>query len=367
MDHFARRRETLARSLTEEGLDAYLISSPVNVSYLTGFSGDSSYLLLGRTRTLLVSDARFTVQLAEECPGLETCIRPPSQRPLSAVAASLDKLGHRNVGFESAALTVAEFEGLKQLAGSVSWKASADRVEQLRMVKDDVELLAIREAITVAEKAFTAFCATIGPDDSEVALCDAMESFLRKAGGKGSSFPPIIASGPRAALPHAPPTGQRAGGGDHLLVDWGAAGPFYKSDLTRVLDTRRNTAFTKDGSRLEQVHAIVARAQLAAIGLVRPGAKAHDIDAAARQVIGEAGYTFDHGLGHGIGLQVHEGPTIRPNSETLLVPGMVFTIEPGIYVPNWGGVRIEDDVLVTPDGCEVLSHLPRELTAVFRG
>jgi Xaa-Pro aminopeptidase len=362
-----RRRELLARSLAEEGLDAYLISSPINVSYLTGFSGDTSYLILSRDRVVLVSDPRFTVQLSEECPGLESYIRPPSQRPLNAVAQTIDKLGYRNVGFESASLTVADFDMLKHLVETINWKGEADRVEKLRMVKDEFELRAIREAITIAEKAYTAFCAMIGPEDSEQELCDVMEGFLRKAGGTGSSFPPIIAAGPRAALPHAPPTSQSAGSFEMLLVDWGAAGRFYKSDLTRVLDTRRNGALTRDNGRLEQVHAVVAQAQAAAIRLVRPGVKAQEVDAAARQVIAEAGYSFDHGLGHGIGLQVHEGPAVRPHSETPLVAGMVFTIEPGVYIPGWGGIRIEDDVLVTPDGCEVLSHLPRELVPVFRG
>jgi Xaa-Pro aminopeptidase len=369
MDAFARRREQLARSLSEEGLDACLISSPINVSYLTGFSGDSSYLIVRPDRALLVSDARFTEQLAEECPGLETYIRPPTQRPLSAVAATLERLGQRTVGFESAALTVAEFDSLRDLAPALDWKGGSDRVERLRVIKDDDELRQIREAIVIAERAYTALVAMLDPDDTERGLCDAMEGYLRKAGGKGSSFSPIIAAGPRAALPHAPPTTQKIGGGEVLLVDWGAAGRFYKSDLTRVLDTRRNGAILRGGSRIEEVHALVARAHQEALRQIRPGVKAHDVDAAARRVIADAGHGghFGHGLGHGIGLQVHEAPAIRPNSETVLQAGMVFTVEPGVYLPGWGGVRLEDDVLVTPDGCEVLTHLPRDLCPAFAG
>jgi Xaa-Pro aminopeptidase len=365
MQPFAHRRETLSSCLVEEALDCLLISNPINVSYLTNFSGETSSLLLGKNRSLLVSDARFTEQLAEECPGLETFIRPPTQRPLNAVGAMIDKLGYRNIGFESAHVTVAELDGLRQLVPAANWKGATDRVETLRAVKDEHELQEIRQAITIAEKAFTVLCALIGPDDTEQELCDALESYLRKAGGKGASFPSIIASGARAALPHAPPTGQRVGEAELLLIDWGAAGRFYKSDLTRVVDTRRNGSFVGDGSRLESIHAVVRKSQLAALAAVRPGVKAHDVDAAARKVLGEAGYSLDHGLGHGIGLQVHEAPGLRPNSETLLVPGMVITIEPGVYVPGWGGIRIEDDVLVTSDGCEVLSHLSRDLTPVF--
>ncbi len=368
-DAFALRRERLARGLADDGLDAYLVSSAVNVTYLTGFTGDSSHLVVGRDRAVLVSDARFTEQIAEECPGLEAHIRPPTETTLAVVARALADLGFRNVGFERAAVSVADHEALRELAPPVSWRGVSDRVEVLRMVKDDAEIAEVREAVAVAERAFTVFCALLRPEDSEVDLCDAMESYVRRAGGRGTCFPSIVASGPRAALPHAPPTGRTAGDGALLLVDWGVTGRLYKSDLTRVLDTRRSEAFVAPGPRPEEIHAVVVRAQQRAIGAVRPGVPAEAIDAEARAEIAGAGYGahFGHGLGHGIGLQVHEGPAIRPHSRTVLEPGMVFTIEPGIYLPGWGGVRIEDDVLVTPDGCEVLSHLSRELTPVFAG
>jgi Xaa-Pro aminopeptidase len=370
MDNFARRRERLVSSLPSVELDAHLISSPVNVSYLTGFSGESSHLVLIRDRALLVSDPRFTEQLAEECPGLETHIRPPTKITLAAVAEVIVGLGLRRIGFESTALNVAEWEALKELLPAVQWKGATDRVERLRMVKDESEVKQIREAIDIAERAFTVLCALLRPDDSEIALCDALEGYVRRAGGRGTCFPSIIAVGPRAALPHAPPTERTVGEGELLLVDWGVSGRFYKSDLTRVLDTRRSGALAPAArGRLEEVHAVVDRARERAIRTVHPGVKAEEVDTAARAEIAEAGFGdyFGHGLGHGIGLQVHEGPALRPRSQTVLEPGMVFTIEPGVYLPGWGGVRIEDDVLVTPDGCEVLSHLPRALTRVFCG
>ena len=180
MTAFPRRRELLARALPDEGLDAYLISSPVNVSYLTGFSGDSSYLLLGRDRTVLVSDARFTEQLDEECPGLATHIRPPTQKTPTAVADVIKKLGHRNVGFKSAAVTVAEWEAFKELLPEVNWKGGSDRVERLRFLKDESEVQQIRTAIAVAERAFTVFCALLRPEDSEVDLCDALEEYVTR-------------------------------------------------------------------------------------------------------------------------------------------------------------------------------------------
>jgi len=190
-----------------------------------------------------------------------------------------------------------------------------------------------------------------------------MDQFIRRCGGVGSSFPPIVAVGERGPRPHCPPTAKRVSESELLLVDWGACNArLYKSDLTRVLRTRRNTP-SSGGPSLDEVHRVVCAAQQAAIRAVRPGAVAKDVDAAARAVIVAAGWGdhFQHGLGHGIGLEVHEGPAIRPNSDAVIEAGMVFTIEPGVYLPGWGGVRIEDDVLATADGCEVLTSVPRSL------
>jgi Xaa-Pro aminopeptidase len=361
MDFAPQRRDRLLACLTAESLDGLLINSPVNVTYLTGFSGESSVLVLTRSKAILVSDSRFTEQLAEECPGLETFIRPTTQKLPEAVAAVVKNLAVGSLGFESSALTVAEFDTLRGLLPTVSWKPGADRVEWLRQIKDASEIAQLREAVAIAERAFQAFRALLRPADTEKELTDALDGYIRRCGGTGSAFPAIIAAGPRAALPHAPPTSQVVGRSELLLVDWGASGFFYKSDLTRVLALRTLT------SRLAEVAGVVARAQQAAIALVRPGVQAQVIDAAARQVIADAGFAnyFGHGLGHGIGLQVHEGPAIRPGSETVLEPGMVFTVEPGIYLPEWGGVRIEDDVLVTPDGHEVLTRVPRDPAALL--
>jgi Xaa-Pro aminopeptidase len=367
MDHHARRRENLARLLAEEGLDAMLVTNPVNVTYLTGFTGDSSFVVLSGDRALLLSDPRYVGQIGEECPEVETHIRTTAQKLHEVAAEVLSRLGARAVGCESASLTLAEAEALRGAAPAVEWKPGGDRVEGLRMIKDAVELGEIREAIGVAERAFAAFRALLRPADREKDLADAMEGFIRRCGGLGSAFPPIIAAGERSALPHCPPTDRRVGEAELLLVDWGAVGPRqYRSDLTRVLDARRNSPSTTHGPKLDEVHAVVLRAQQAAIRAVRPGAVAKDIDAAARAVIAEAGYGehFGHGLGHGIGLQVHEAPAVRPLSETVLQPGMVFTVEPGVYLPGWGGVRIEDDVLVTEDGVRVLTQVPRELSAL---
>lgn len=363
MTHHAERRDRLRGSLTEEALDGLLLTGPANVTYLTGFSGDSSAVVLTPDRAVLVSDPRFVGQIADECPGLETHIRSAAQKLPDALAAVLTGLGLTRVGCESAALTLAEAEALRTAAPTIDWKPGTDRVERLRMVKDAGEVRAIRAAIALAERAFTAFRAVLQPDDTEKALADRLDGLLRHCGAIASAFPPILGVGPRAALPHCPPTGKRVAEAPLLLVDWGAVEPGgYRSDLTRVLPTHKATGDRID-ARLVEVHAVVLRAQQAAIAAVRPGASGKEIDAAARSVIAAAGYgdSFNHGLGHGIGLQTHEAPALRPHSEVVLVPGMIVTIEPGIYLPGWGGVRIEDDVLVTDDGCEVLTGVPRGL------
>jgi Xaa-Pro aminopeptidase len=373
VDYPALRRAQLRQALAKEEVDALLISNPINVTYLTGFSGDSSHLVVDPDRTLLVSDSRFTQQIQEECPGLEVYIRPTAQTIHQATAAVLTQLGLRSVGFEAAHLTVAGWELLRELAPSVSWKGTRDLVESQRAVKDPSEIAQIREAIAIAERAFRAFQVMLEPADTEKELADALEMYIRRFGGTCSSFPSIVAVGDRAALPHAPPTARTVAGAELLLVDWGASGRFYKSDLTRILVPRKNLPFPEAGpstapeTKLQRVYQVVLQAQEQALRKIRPGVKAEEVDAEARKAIALAGFGdyFGHGLGHGLGLEVHEAPALRPNSSAVLQAGMVVTVEPGIYLPGWGGVRIEDDVLITPDGCEVLTSVSKDLHALI--
>lgn len=369
MDRFADRRQRLLAILKEEGVEAVLITHPVNVTYLTGFSGDASYLIVSPQKSILVSDGRYTAQIAEECPGLDTAIRPPTQPITEAAAAALNQLTPASVGFEGDHVTVAEAQKLTDLAKTINFKPGGDRVERLRRCKDEDEIAQIRQAIRIAERAFTIFRASLRSQDTEKDLADAMETYVRRLGGKTTAFPTIAAVGARAALPHATPTSQRVQESPVLLLDWGASGPFYKSDLTRVLHNRNNSRFSgkpwgpEDWAKLEEVYEAVLRAQLAAIAAIRPGTPAKDVDAAARKTLEQAGLAefFTHSIGHGIGLQIHEAPFMRANTEMPLEAGMVVTVEPGVYLPGRFGIRIEDDVLVTADGCEVLTRLPRAL------
>jgi Xaa-Pro aminopeptidase len=270
-----------------------------------------------------------------------------------------------------------ELEQLKALAPKINFVPLSGVIEAQRVIKDPSEVQKIEDSVRVAERAFRMFIATLREADTEKDMVDALENYIRRAGARGSSFPPIVAVGERGALPHAPPTNRQLGEGSKILVDWGAD-LLYKSDLTRTLRSPFGTApsrrnkMERVGYDFEEIYQVVLNAQNAALAMIRPGVKAKDVDAAARKAIatakihrapeGNLADYFTHGLGHGIGLEVHEAPKIRANSEDVLESGMVITIEPAIYIPGWGGVRIEDDVLVTHDGYRLLSTLPREIS-----
>ena len=361
MDRYHARRDRLRATLKADGVDALFVTAATNVSYLTGFSGDSSVLLLGRARDLIVSDGRFTTQLSQECPDLEAHIRLPGQEMNAALAQIMGAMGIGRAALEATSWTIADFEGLREAAPTLAFVGLKGRVEALRQIKDETEIAAIRQSIRYAERAFAMLVAGLRDGESEKDVADTLEGYLRRCGATGASFPPIVAVGVRSALPHARPTSTtRIGQDDFVLVDWGATGHPYKSDLTRVLVTGNVT------TTFETVYRTVLTAQERGIAAIRPGVKAHDVDAEARSVIEEAGFGrfFDHGLGHGLGMDIHEAPRLRKGSGTTLEPGMVITVEPGVYLPDWGGIRIEDDVLVTPNGCEVLSHVAKSLDSV---
>ena len=365
--HANARRDRLRARLAQDGVDAYLISGVANVTYLTGFKGEASHLVVSKNKDVLVSDARFTEQIKNECPGLEAIIRPPTKKTLEMVAEAIRSIKALSIGFECQVLTVSDFESLKEILPECSWLATRERVETQRMVKEPIEIEAICAAIKMAQDAFTSLSKSLSTSQTEKNVADELERLMRSMGAQCAAFPIIVAAGLNAALPHAIPSQHCIGNESLLLVDWGASSPSgYKSDLTRVLDTHnfsktKGQAESKD--KLRKIYSVVQMAQKAAFDSIKPGVKALDVDRAARQLIAEAGYGeyFGHGLGHGIGLQIHEAPWLRPGSETVLEPGMVFTLEPGIYLPGWGGVRIEDNILVTSSGAEYLTGITREL------
>jgi Xaa-Pro aminopeptidase len=365
--HANARRDRLRAKLAQDGVDAYLISGVANVTYLTGFKGEASHLVVSKNKDILVSDARFTEQIKNECPGLEAIIRPPTKKTFDMVAEAIRSIKALSIGFECQVLTVSDFESLKEILPECSWLATRERVETQRMVKEPIEIEAIRAAIQMAQDAFVSLSKSLSPSQTEKNVADELERLMRSMGAQCAAFPIIVAAGLNAALPHAIPSQHCIGNESLLLVDWGASSPSgYKSDLTRVLDTHNFSKTIKQAEskdKLRKIYSVVQKAQKAAFDAIKPGVKALDVDRAARQLIAEAGFGeyFGHGLGHGIGLQIHEAPWLRPGSETVLERGMVFTLEPGIYLPGWGGVRIEDNILVTSSGAEYLTGISREL------
>lgn len=351
------RRDKLRRVLKKQDVGALLVTSFKNVTWLTGFTGDDSYLLLWPEGEVIISDPRYETQLGEECPGVDLFIRRPGML-MPAAAVQVIKRSHvGRLGIEGLSMTVTLHEHLQSQVPKVVLQTTSGVVEELRQCKDAQEIEATRQAIRIAERAFAVLRATISPERTEKEIADQLENQMRQFGAAGSSFPPIVAVGPKAALPHYRPGPLRAGESDFTLVDWGARAGLYTSDLTRMVVTGRISP------KLERVYRVVLKAQMASIAAIKPGITCHDLDAVARGIISDEGYGryFGHGLGHGIGLDIHEMPGVRKGNQQRLQPGMIVTVEPGIYLPGWGGVRIEDDVLVTRSGHEVLTGVPKSL------
>jgi Xaa-Pro aminopeptidase len=367
----AARHLRVRRALEALGLESLIVTTPANLRYLANHVGTAGTLLVTPGDIHLLIDFRYkeAVRALQEspaaCPGLRIWDVPDSYD--EALASAVMSLGTSVVGIEAANLTVARQEWLARTwttRGAAVTLRSTDRtIEQFRLVKDAAEITVMREAAArltgVADAAFAAVRRGIAERD----VAAAIEAALRRAGYERPAFDTIVASGPNAALPHYRAGDRTLHTGDLVVLDFGGVLDGYCSDLTRTVSVGQPSP---DAARL---HAAVREAQSAAIAAVRPGKATTDVDAAARQVLvahglGEA---FGHGTGHGLGLDVHEEPRVsKPRSDVppvRLEAGMVFTIEPGAYLPGFGGVRIEDDILVTETGCEVLTSVPRELRA----
>jgi Xaa-Pro aminopeptidase len=318
-------------------------------------------LLITPTDEVLITDPRYTEQVEGECPGLEMAVRRPGVTINEVVVKTIQRTKVTQLGIEGDSMNVSQRDAIAEKLPKVELKTTKGLVESLRAIKDREEIAEIREAIRIAEQAYRHMRKAARPELTEKQFADAMDFEMRSLGAKCASFPSIVAAGPNAALPHARPTDKRLGEAGFFLLDWGASGRLYKSDLTRVLATG------KIPPKLERVYRVVFKAQAAAIAAIRPGASGQDVDQRARGIIEEAGFgkNFGHGIGHGIGLAVHESPRMAKGVKEPLAAGMVVTVEPGIYLPGWGGVRIEDDVLVTPSGHEVLTTLPKQWDDIF--
>ncbi len=355
MPYFLKRRDRLRKLLAKSEASSLLVTNPTNVTYLTGFTGDDSYILVSQAGDLLLSDPRYEEQISEECPGIETFIRKPGELLPNVTCRELNKLRLASLAIEGDALSVNAYDFFQKSLTIDALVKGSGLVESLRVIKDKEEVQTIRTAIEVAERVFTCIRAQLSPRQTEREIANEIERLTRVLGGTACAFKPIVAVGPRAALPHAVPGNSQIGSNSFVLIDWGATVGGYRSDLTRVLLT------SKIPPKFTKVYEAVLAAQTAAMAAMKPGVMVSEIDRVAREVISLAGLgpRFNHGLGHGIGLDIHEAPRIGKNHDRPLEVGMVVTVEPGVYFTGWGGVRIEDDVLITSDGCEVLSSLPR--------
>ena len=338
-------------------IDALLVSAPPNVRYLSGFTGDNGLLLVtpGDTQTLF-TDPRFTIQAAEEC----ACeIKIVSRTPLDQAALeTIRKRRIKRVGFEASRLLYEVYRRLKEgLPKGVKLKPIGPVVDRLRMVKSGDEIARIRRSVLTNSEAFEKATRSIQPGARESAIAAELEYEMRQLGAEKAAFETIVAMGSRSALPHAQPTGRKLAADELLLIDMGACQDGYMSDMTRVLFCG------KPSRRVRKMYNAVLKAQLAAIDAVRPGVTAAHVDRAARRVLETEGLgkEFVHSTGHGLGLEIHEGPRLGRRDKTKLAPGMAITIEPGAYVRDFGGIRIEDTVLVTQNGCEVLTPTSKEL------
>ncbi len=351
------RLEKLRRALREEGPDAILITRPENERYLSGFTGGEGALVITQQEALLLTDFRYYEQVAEEAPDFELV---KVEDKVSLVLKRLLKAREvKTLGFESTHLPFAQYQEWKRKTRGIKWVPTKEVVETIRMVKDEGELAKIRKAISIADDACDHIRSFIELGMSEKQVAWELELFMRTHGAEAIAFNFIVACGPNGAKPHAVPQNRQIQEGEPIVLDMGARTDGYNSDLTRSI------CLGEPDKKAQEVYDIVLRAQLAAEEQARAGMTGQELDAIARNIIAEAGYKeqFGHGLGHGVGLAVHEKPGVSLRSTDTLKPGAVFTIEPGIYLPGWGGIRIEDMVLCKEDGVEVLSKARKNLRA----
>lgn len=344
-----------------KNFDGFLIAKPENIYYLSGFTaGEDANLIVTKTKVYILTDFRYIEQVKIQCPEWELAERVKSMKETIAQtvkAAHIEKLA-----FEQDKTTFDEYTQLKEVIGRTELVPVDNIVEELRIIKDKDEIDNIRHAAAIADKGFEHILKFIKPGVKESDLALELEFFMRKNGASGLSFETIVASGKRSALPHGTASEKVVEKGDFVTFDFGCVYNHYCSDMTRTV------VVGEASEKQKEIYSIVLEANKAVIEVLKPGANTAEIDKVARDIIAKYGYAknFGHGLGHGVGLLIHESPTLSPRagSESILEPGMIVTDEPGIYIADFGGVRIEDFICITENGIEVLSHSPKELIVV---
>ncbi len=349
----SNRRQKLLQKLTEKEIDGILISQPENRNYLSGFDGSSGYLLITPQDAILATDFRYTEQAKAQAPDYQifkiTANTPDWFHRLTS------ELNLSRLGFEAEHITFAMYRQLSDILNKAQSRLKLvpvdGLVESLRAIKEPEEIELITKAVETADRAFEYIDGTVRAGMTEKELAWETEKFMRENGSQSVPFDVIVASGPNSALPHAKPSQRQIGSGEPIVIDIGARFGGYASDLTRTI------CLGVPDDTFKKVYDTVLGAQLAAIAIIKEGMSGNEADSLARTVIEQAGYgeAFGHGLGHGVGLAPHEQPRLGPNSTELISSGMVFTVEPGIYLSGWGGVRIEDLAVMEGDKIRILS------------
>lgn len=344
----------LRQALLDNGVDALLITNGYNRRYMTGFTGTAGVAIVSQNDAVFITDFRYTEQAAAQITDFR--IVQHKGTIYDEVGKQVAALGIKTLGFEKDALNYGTYEVYKN-AVNADFVPLSGLIEKIRLIKTPEEINIIKVACEIADNAFTHILDFIKPGKTELDVSNELEFFMRKQGATSSSFDIIVASGLRSALPHGVATDKIIEQGDFVTLDFGAYYNGYISDITRTI------AVGQPSEKLEEMYNVVLASQLLALEKVGPGMTGIEADAIARDYLTSQGYgeAFGHSTGHGIGLEVHEGPGLAVRSETVLVPNMAVTIEPGVYLPGIGGVRIEDDILITETGNEVLTHSTKQL------
>jgi Xaa-Pro aminopeptidase len=355
-----QRIEHLRTAMREElQLEAMFIASSFNRSYMTGFTGSAGYVLITPERSVLFTDFRYMSQAPKQAADYEVIEHKPNV--MNSVKEVLQSLHIRRLGFEQNHVSFGDYHAYGSSLGDDIELVATDRlVENLRMVKEETELTVMREAAELADNTFTHILNFIRPGVPEREIALEIEFYLRKHGAASSSFTTIVASGERSALPHGVASERVLGTGEFVKLDFGAYYKGYCSDITRTV------VLGKPTEKHKEIYDIVLEAQMHALAHIKPGMTGREADALARDVIVKHGYGdfFGHGLGHGLGMEIHEAPRLSMHSDTILQPGMTVTVEPGIYLPGFGGVRIEDDVVVTASGVDRVTHSTKDFIVI---
>lgn len=348
------RVEKLRKKMQEENLDSFLITSPYNLRYLTNFTGTTGLAVITLEKAFFITDFRYTEQAAAQAQGFEII---KNVGPIfEEVADLVQKEGLRELGFEETTVSFLEYSVLEEIIDAQLIPISG-MIEEFREIKDEEEIAIIEKACSIADLAYDHILKMIQPGMTEIEVANQLDFYMRSLGASGVSFETIVASGLRSAMPHGVASKKIIEQGDLITIDFGCYYEGYVSDMTRTF------AIGDPGEQLKEIYQIVLEAQLAVLEVAKPGVTGKQLDAVARDYITKHGYgeAFGHSTGHGIGLEIHEGPNVSVRAEKQFVPGNIITDEPGIYLPGIGGVRIEDDLLITSDGNRVLTHSPKEL------